>query len=44
MQNSKDKIIEVKSQWTYELHKDVNELKKHACIDAGFSFEFRILK
>jgi len=37
-----NKIIEVKSQWTYNKWKEKNELKKQACLDAGFNFEFKI--
>jgi hypothetical protein len=40
---SENKIIEVKSSYTYEVHKDINELKKQACIDKGLFFEFLIL-
>jgi hypothetical protein len=39
---STNTIIEVKSDWTYELHKEINELKKQACLDMGFNFEFMI--
>ena len=37
-----NKIIEVKSQWTYDLHKERNKLKAEACKQAGYSFEFWI--
>lgn len=40
---SQNKIIEVKSKWSYNLHKEINELKKQASIDKGFKFEFMIL-
>ena len=35
-------IYEVKSTWTYKNNIEVNLLKKQACIDAGFNFEFYI--
>ena len=38
-----NKIIEVKSRWTYGLHLEINKLKQQACIDAGFSFEFMFM-
>jgi hypothetical protein len=38
-----NKIIEVKSGWTYKIQKDVNELKKEACVNAGIDFEFMII-
>jgi len=34
------KIIEVKSEYTYKLHYDLNIKKKQACTDLGFMFEF----
>lgn len=37
---SENKIIEVKSDWTYQLHKNMNLLKKEACINSGINFEF----
>lgn len=40
---STNTIIEVKSTWTYEMWKERNELKKQACINAGFNFKFIIL-
>lgn len=40
---SKNKIIEVKSVWTYELHPEINNLKKKACLDLNILFEFMIL-
>jgi len=40
---SLNKIIEVKSNWTYEINKEINELKKKACLDRGVDFEFMIL-
>lgn len=36
-------IIEVKSQWTYDNWRTKNELKRQACLDKGFNFEFMIL-
>jgi len=36
-------IIEVKSVFTYELHKEQNFAKKDATIAAGYSFEFLIV-
>ena len=40
---SENKVIEVKSVYTYELHKEKNELKKEACLVKGIRFEFIIL-
>ena len=40
---SENKIIEVKSEWTYNQHLQINLLKKNACINKGFNFEFMIL-
>ena len=40
---STNTIIEVKSQWTFDLHKDKNIRKQNACISLGFSFIFRII-
>lgn len=40
---SENKVIEVKSVYTYELHKEKNELKKEACLVKGILFEFIIL-
>ncbi|MDO8640077.1 MAG: hypothetical protein Q7R33_00870 [Nitrosarchaeum sp.] len=39
---SQNKVIEVKSRWSYNLHKEQNELKRLACINKGFNFEFMI--
>lgn len=39
---STNTIIEVKSNWTFELHKDMNIAKKQACISEGYNFEFLI--
>jgi len=36
-------LIEVKSNWTYNLHKNINLLKKEACLDQGFEFQFMVL-
>jgi len=35
-------IIEVKSQWTFEQHKEKNLAKQKACLEQGFNFEFAI--
>jgi hypothetical protein len=40
---SLNKVIEVKSEFTYNLHKKINELKKEECLKRGFLFEFMIL-
>lgn len=37
-----NKIIEVKSNWTYELELEKNNLKKKSCEDVGIKFEFWI--
>ena len=37
-----NRIIEVKSTWTYEKEKDKNLLKDQACRNAGYIFEFWI--
>jgi len=37
-----NKIIEVKSEWTYKIHKDRNEEKKAEAIRQGYDFEFWI--
>ena len=37
-----NKIIEVKSIWIYNLHKEKNILKSQACINKGYDFEFWI--
>jgi hypothetical protein len=39
---SENKIIEVKSTWTYTLHEKMNLLKKKSCINTGFKFKFMI--
>lgn len=40
---SKNLIIEVKSTFTYECDKDINELKAQACIEQGYEFQFYII-
>ncbi len=40
---SKDKIIEVKSDYTYNCEIEKNTLKAKACIDQGYDFEFWII-
>lgn len=40
---SENKIIEVKSTYTYENRKDINLLKQRACLDKGLQFEFLII-
>ena len=37
-----NKIIEVKSEWTYTQDKERIRLKSQACIDKGYGFEFFI--
>jgi hypothetical protein len=37
---SENKIIEVKSDYTYKKEQTINKLKRQACIDCGFAFEF----
>ena len=37
---SEHKIIEVKSQWIFNLHKEQNLAKQKACLEQGFNFEF----
>ena len=37
-----NKIIEVKSNWTYKLHENRNLAKREECIQRGFGFEFWI--
>jgi hypothetical protein len=38
-----NKIIEVKSTWTYDKYKEINELKASACRNLGYTFEFWIV-
>jgi hypothetical protein len=40
--SKENKIIEVKSQYTYEKELERNILKKEACIRYGYAFEFWI--
>lgn len=40
---SENKLIEVKSTYTFELHKEMNEVKKKAALDNGYNFEFVII-
>jgi len=40
---SLNKIIEVKSKWTYDLEKEKNRLKKESCEKIGLNFEFWII-
>ena len=40
---SQNKIFEVKSNFTYQLHKETNELKKQAIINKNIAFEFMII-
>ena len=35
-------IIEVKSQWTLDLHKDKNQAKFQAVKEAGFNFRLEV--
>lgn len=39
---SENKIIEVKSQWTFDKWKEKNLAKEQACLQQGFKFEFVI--
>ena len=40
--SNSNKIIEVKSTWTYKCNIDINNLKAKACKDQGYIFEFWI--
>lgn len=40
---SENKIIEVKSSWTYEITKKQTDAKGNACIASGFTFQLMIL-
>lgn len=40
---SNNKIYEIKSQFTYNVHKTINELKKQAVLDKQIDFEFIII-
>lgn len=37
-------IIEIKSKYTYNIYKELNELKKDACLYLGYKFQFLIFK
>lgn len=39
---SSDLIVEAKSDWTYRVNQEVNELKKEACLRLGHRFSFMI--
>ncbi len=39
---SENKIIEVKSIYTFNLHKEINLLKQERCIEMGINFKFMI--
>lgn len=39
---SERKIVEVKSSFTFKIQEKTNRLKQHACLDAGYRFEFMI--
>ncbi|PCI28133.1 hypothetical protein COB55_04455 [Candidatus Wolfebacteria bacterium] len=41
---SENKLIEVKSTWTFDLHKERNLIKEQHCLDLGFNFEFVVFK
>lgn len=41
---SKNLIIEVKSQWTFDSKKEINLLKREACLKRGFNFNFWIFE
>jgi hypothetical protein len=36
-------LIEVKSTWTYEQHKEKNLAKQRACLEQGYNFRFMII-
>jgi len=40
---SKNKIIEVKSKYTYEVNEEINLLKKDACLKNEYDFDFMII-
>jgi hypothetical protein len=40
---SQNKIYEVKSNFTYKIHKEINELKKQSVIEKNIEFEFMII-
>lgn len=37
-----NKIIEVKSKWTFSVKKEQHYQKRKSCLDNGFNFEFWI--
>lgn len=39
---NENKIIEVKSNYTITCNKEINELKKQACLNKGLNFEYKI--
>lgn len=40
---STNTVIEVKSEWTFQQNKDINELKRNACIDLNVNFQYLII-
>jgi len=40
---SENKIIEVKSAWTYNINFDINQLKMQSCLNKKYNFEFMII-
>jgi hypothetical protein len=40
---STNTIVEVKSNWTFNLHKDKNLAKEQSCLEKGFNFKFIII-
>ncbi len=38
---SQNRIIEVKSEYIFELHREMNIAKAEACLEAGYNYEFR---
>lgn len=40
---SENKIIEVKSEWTYNINYEKNQLKMNACLEKNYNFEFMII-
>ena len=40
---SENKIIEVKSPWSYKLHFEINQIKKNACLELNFKFDFLVI-
>ena len=38
---SQNRIIEVKSQYIFDLHREMNLAKAEACLEAGYNYEFR---